>query len=218
VVQASGPGRDVPASRSGQLLATRPGVAAENLEDHHQASAWLDAEHQVLLAAITLANSQGRHADALADAEQALRLFQAVGHRPGEATMLNKVGWCHALLGQYEQARSFCQQALTLTAELGLPDVEIHVWDSLGYAEHHLGNLAEAAACYQHSLSMHQEFGDRYGEADVLTHLGDTRDAAGEPSQARDAWQQALDILDGLHHPDADQVRARLVGAGAQLA
>jgi hypothetical protein len=29
---------------------------------------------------------------------------------------------------------------------------------------------------------------------------------------AREAWQQALGILDGLQHPGADQIRAKLVG------
>ena len=28
--------------------------------------------------------------------------------------------------------------------------------------------------------------------------------------EARGAWQQALRILDDLHHPDADQIRAKL--------
>jgi DNA-binding SARP family transcriptional activator len=291
----------------------RPGVCPEHLADHQQALAWFEAEHQVLLAAITLADStgsdvhawqipwtmsdflqrrghwhqkaaiqhsavaaatrlgdtagqavslsllshacvslgdhdqalahcaaslrlyqqlgdrvgeakvhqflalaadrQGRYADGLSHDEQALRLYQATGHRAGEAYMLNNVGWTHALLGDYQKARVFCQRSLTLTAELGLRHIESHAWDSLGYAEHHLGNLAEAAACYQRALSMFREAGDLPEEADTLTRLGDTRHASGELPQARDAWQQALDILDELHHPDAEKVRARLASA-----
>jgi hypothetical protein len=52
--------------------------------------------------------------------------------------------------------------------------------------------------------------GDRYHEAAALTHLGDTRDAASQPDAAHTAWQQALDILTDLDHPDADRVRAKL--------
>ena len=127
-----------------------------------------------------LAERQGRYADALEHAEQALRLYQAIGDKASEADALNNVGWYHGLLGDYQQARAFCRQALTLSAEAGHHWLEGYVWDSLGYAEHHLGNLAEAAACYQRALSLHREAGDRFDEADTLTHLGDTRHAAGE--------------------------------------
>jgi DNA-binding SARP family transcriptional activator/tetratricopeptide (TPR) repeat protein len=166
--------------------------------------------HQFLAAA---ANGQGRYADGLSHYECALRLHQAVGHRTGEACVLNNVGWAHALLGDFQQARAFCQQSLTLAAELGMRHVECHAWDSLGYAEHHLGNFAEAAACYQRALSMFQEAGDLPAEAETLTHLGDTLHASGELPQARATWRQALDILDQLHHPDADKLRAKLASA-----
>jgi tetratricopeptide (TPR) repeat protein len=157
-----------------------------------------------------LAGRQGRHADALGHAEQALRLSRAIGDKASEADALNNVGWYHGMLGDYQQARAFCRQALTLSAQAGHRWVEGSAWDSLGYAEHHLGNLGEAAACYQRALSLHREVGDRFYEAEALTHLGDTRHAAGELAQAHEAWQQALTILDELHHPDADTVRAKL--------
>jgi tetratricopeptide (TPR) repeat protein/transcriptional regulator with XRE-family HTH domain len=166
-----------------------------------------------------LAARQGRYADALGHGERALRLYQAVADKASEVEALNNVGWYHGLLGDYEQARVFCRQALTLSAKAGHRRTEGHVWDSLGYAEHHLGNLAGAIACYQRALSRHREAGDRYHEAETLARLGDTRDAAGDPFLARDAWQQALHIFDELHHPDAEQVRARLstvTNAGSQ--
>jgi hypothetical protein len=47
-----------------------------------------------------------------------------------------------------------------------------------------------------------------------IADLGDAHHAAGNPDAARTAWRHALDILDQLHHPDADQVRARLNNPG----
>jgi tetratricopeptide (TPR) repeat protein len=82
-----------------------------------------------------------------------------------------------------------------------------------GYAEHHLGNLSEAAACYQRALGIARELGHRRNEADTLTRLGDTHHAVGDLPQAREAWQHALAILDDLHIPEADQVRAKLASA-----
>jgi tetratricopeptide (TPR) repeat protein/transcriptional regulator with XRE-family HTH domain len=157
-----------------------------------------------------LAVRQRRYADALRDAEEALRVYQAIGDKTGEADALNRVGWCHVLLGDYEQARVVCRRALSVCAETGHRRLEGHSWDSLGYAEHHLGNFAEAAACYERALGVLREFGERYPEAEALTHLGDTRHAAGDLPRAREAWQRALTIFEDMQHPDADEVRAKL--------
>ena len=124
--------------------------------------------------------------------------------------MLNGIAWCHALLGDYQQARAFCEQSLALIAELGGCDFEYSVWDTLGYIELHLGDFAQAAAHFEFALGLCRDHGDRYSEAGILTHVGDARHAAGELPQARQAWQQALAIYDDIHHPDADKVRAKL--------
>jgi len=146
---------------------------------------------------------QGRYADALGHAEQALALLRGAGDRAGEAGALNSVGWNHAMLGDYERARTFCRQARDLHREVGNRLGEAVACDSLGYAEHHLGRLREAAVRYQRAL-------DIYHQADTLANLGDTYRAAGEHAAARGAWEQALGLLTGLGHPDAEQVRARL--------
>jgi tetratricopeptide (TPR) repeat protein/transcriptional regulator with XRE-family HTH domain len=163
--------------------------------------------HQSLL---WVAEREARYAESLKHAEQALVLFQATDDQAGQASALNAVGWCHALLGHPQEARSFCRQALALNQERGNRRSEALTWDSLGYAEHQLGNFAEAAACYQRALSLFCEFGDRFYQADILAHLGDTHYAADEQDAARSAWQRALDILDDLHHPDAEHLRAKL--------
>jgi DNA-binding SARP family transcriptional activator/Tfp pilus assembly protein PilF len=161
-----------------------------------------------------LAERRGRYSDALGHQQQALRLSRAAGDKAGEAEALNNVGWCHGLLGDYRQARAFCRQALALCAETGHRRAEGHAWDSLGYAEQQLGNFGEAAACYQRALGIAREFGERWGEAETLAHLGDIRQAAGDLPRAVQAWRQALAILDDIHHPDADKVRAKLASAG----
>jgi tetratricopeptide (TPR) repeat protein/transcriptional regulator with XRE-family HTH domain len=161
-----------------------------------------------------LAERRGRYADAPAHPPPALPPATRAGDKAGEAEALNNVGWCHGLLGDYRQARAFCRQALALCAETGHRRAEGHAWDSLGYAEQQLGNFGEAAACYQRALGIAREFGERWGEAETLARLGDIRQAAGDLPRAGDAWRQALAILDDIHHPDADKVRAKLASAG----
>jgi len=46
--------------------------------------------------------------------------------------------------------------------------------------------------------------------AETLTYAGDAHHAAGDRPAARDAWQEALRVLEGMHHPDADELRAKL--------
>jgi len=48
-----------------------------------------------------------------------------------------------------------------------------------------------------------RELGDEHAQASTLGRLGDTYHVAGQPHQARSTWQQALNILTDLHHPDA---------------
>ena len=60
------------------------------------------------------------------------------------------------------------------------------------------------------ALGAYADVGDRYFRAHTLIHLGETYQASGDRPGAREAWRQALEILDDLHHHDAEAVRARL--------
>jgi tetratricopeptide (TPR) repeat protein len=157
-----------------------------------------------------LLSRRNRLASALGHARQFLDLSRAAGHQGRQALALNAVGWCQALLGDYQPALASCEQALVLHIELGDQHGEAHTWDSIGYAHHHLGDHVQAITCYRNALTMVRYLGDRYQEADTLGNLGDSHFAMGDSRAARGAWQQALTILDELNHPDAEQVRARL--------
>ena len=60
--------------------------------------------------------------------------------------------------------------------------------------------------------------GHRDGEAEALDHLGDAHQRAGNRAAARVAWQRALDILDDLGQPRADEVRRKLTPGTPRLA
>jgi DNA-binding SARP family transcriptional activator/tetratricopeptide (TPR) repeat protein len=157
-----------------------------------------------------LLGRQGRHAEALDHTERAFKLYQDTGRRAREAKALSTVGWYHALLGNPARAIEHCRQALPLLEELDDIGGQASTWDSLGYAHHHLGEHRRAAACFTRAVELYRADGTPLYEAEVLTHLGDTHAAAGDRDAARETWRQALTILDGLGHPDAEQVRDRL--------
>jgi DNA-binding SARP family transcriptional activator/tetratricopeptide (TPR) repeat protein len=153
---------------------------------------------------------QERPADSLQHCGQALLLFQAAGHRAGQAQTLNNLGWAHTLLGDPQRGRTLCLRALAMCRRVGDRAGEASTWDSLGYAEHQLGRYDKAATCYNRALGLYGELGYRFRAADTLTHLGDTHRTAGDAQGARQAWLQALEIYEDLHLPYADRVRDKL--------
>ncbi|MGE5830880.1 MAG: ATP-binding protein [Micromonosporaceae bacterium] len=153
---------------------------------------------------------RGDYDKALDSARQALNLYRAAGHDRGRALACNAIGWYHCLLGDYARGLTRCRQALNLFRQLGDQQGVASTYDSLGYAHHHLGNHPEAIDCYHEALRLYRGIEDRYYQAVVLVHLSDTLRALGERPAARSALSEAADILATLHHPDAEDARARI--------
>ncbi|WP_345072517.1 AfsR/SARP family transcriptional regulator [Phytohabitans flavus] len=153
---------------------------------------------------------RNRLPEALREVNRALSLVQASGHRAYEARFLNDLGWFHSLLGDHHQAIAHCEKALALCQELDDLNGQAATWDSLGQAHRQLGEYQQAITCYEYSLGLYRELADAYNEAITLADFGDTHFDAGDPDAARLAWQEALDILTRIDHPDAEDVRDRL--------
>jgi len=170
---------------------------------------------RLLLDLSRLHQRQGRLRHSLRSAQEAFGMYRELGDRLGEANALNHAGWTLDQIGDYEQALACCQQALVIMVALGDRHNAASTLDSLAYAYHQLGHHARAAACYRHSVRMHAEAGLTYQRALTLANAGDAYYAAGNPPAARDAWQEALHVLDGLHTPHADQLRAELQAIAA---
>jgi DNA-binding SARP family transcriptional activator/tetratricopeptide (TPR) repeat protein len=152
----------------------------------------------------------GQVVDALAHSERALALYSDAHDRAGEARALNSVGWYQVLLGQHGAALASCELALDLHRDLDNRYGQAATWDSLGLVHHHLGDYKQAARCYEEAVRLHRTIGDRGDEADVQIRLGDNYRASGLPHAARDAWKNALELLDELDHPGADEIRTKL--------
>jgi DNA-binding SARP family transcriptional activator len=165
-----------------------------------------------------VAVQQERPADALSHALRAQELYRAAGNRIGQTVGLADIGYCHAMLGDYQQALACCEQALAEIQEAGERDSEASVWDSLGYVHHRRGDHQQAITCYQRAIEICRERTDRYNEATTLDTLGDVHRSAGDNRAARRAWTLALRILDQLGHPEGDLVRAKLSSHGSDEA
>ena len=157
-----------------------------------------------------LANVRKEHRAALDLYAHAEELYGRAGRRAGSAAIANDVGWTRILLGEYEEALRDCENAVRIANEVGDRNVEAASWDSIGVARHHLGRQDEALDAYGRALAQYRELGDAYLTADTLAHIGDAHWAADARDKARAAWQEALAILEGLSHPEAEDVRAKL--------
>jgi DNA-binding SARP family transcriptional activator len=171
--------------------------ALELLDDLSDAAALADV-HRTLARSYARA---GQPAIALPHDEQALALYQLAGHRCGQATALNAIGWHHAHLGDPERGLPFCAAAFDLYQEIGDRHGVAITADSLGYIHRRLHRYDGAIAYYQRAVDLFNELGDRYEQADTLESLGDTFAAASDPAPARAAWQQAAAILGELGIP-----------------
>jgi tetratricopeptide (TPR) repeat protein len=160
---------------------------------------------------------QGDDRGALHHSELALELFHQVGHQAGQAKAFNAIGWYRTLLGEHEEALSCCERALFLQLELGSVTDQASTLDSIGYAQHNLGRYHDAAESYRRAVQLYRQVGDRYHEADTLIHLSDAHRAAGCEDEALRDWQQALDILDDLHHPRVDAVDQPVIPADSAV-
>jgi DNA-binding SARP family transcriptional activator/tetratricopeptide (TPR) repeat protein len=160
----------------------------------------------------SLFERQSLHLEALDHALAAYDLFRQTTDVAGQARSLNNIGWVYAHLGQHDEALTYCTRGLELSRQVGNRYGEATTWDSLGLI-HHMGrHFTDSIACYERALDIHLELGERLGSAVTLNHLAAVRCDAGQAAEARAEWRRALAILEELHHPDAEQVRARLAG------
>jgi DNA-binding SARP family transcriptional activator len=162
-----------------------------------------------------VAESRGWPAEMLEHSLRGQELFRRAGNEPGLAAAANDIGYCYAMLGDYEKAHTYCQQALDTIRDLGETTWEALTWDSLGLIEHKRGNLRRSIDCYRTGVGILRAAGDRFNKAAVLLGLGDVQQSAGYRQAARRSFQDALQIFEDLGHPDADSARARLSGAQA---
>ena len=173
-----------------------------------------DAELRLAVALAQL----GEPGQALSHSQRALKVYQAAGHDTGQATALNGIGWCHLMLGGYEQGLAACADAIERVGQADDPMIQYlraATLDSIGYAHHHLGRYRDAVASYREALHVYRGVGEVRLRAETLDHLGDTYLIAADPAAACAAWKQAVAILDDLRHPGAGPIRAKLGDHGS---
>jgi DNA-binding SARP family transcriptional activator len=203
-----------PAMEPVALASPRPGAAPGQPTDHRQALAWFEAEHQVLLAAVTLAaesrfdahawqipwavtpflQARGHWQEWAATQRTALAATTRLGDTTAQALSGRLLANACANLGDYDQALGHYASSLTLYQRLGnrLGQAKIH--QSLGVPAERQGRYADALGHAEQALRLYQAIGDKAAEAEALNAVGWYRGLLGDYQQARAFCRQALTL------------------------
>jgi tetratricopeptide (TPR) repeat protein/transcriptional regulator with XRE-family HTH domain len=196
------------------LSPLQPQALPEELADRSLALAWLQAERQVLLAAITQAAREGldTHAwqlpwaiatflnwqgywDELASVQQsALGAARRAGDRAGQAEAHRYLAQAQIRLGAYADAAAHLTEVIALSRELGRNNIEARAHIDLARALELQDRYPEALSHAGQSLQLYRAAGHRSGEASALNTLGWCHAHLGAHHQALQDCQQALTL------------------------
>jgi DNA-binding SARP family transcriptional activator/tetratricopeptide (TPR) repeat protein len=164
----------------------------EHFADPAEARAWLEAEHQVLLAAAAAASSSGLHTHAwqlpailrehflrsgrYAECAQSQRTALAAatrhGDRPAQALAHRSLGDALVYLDLREDAARHLDQAFALYRELDDQAGQAACHCALAHLSGSKGDHDQALYHAQHALRLYREAGDLAGEAAALNGVG----------------------------------------------
>jgi tetratricopeptide (TPR) repeat protein len=91
--------------------------------------------------------------------QQALALSQALGHRTGEASTWDSLGYAHRGLADYEQSAACYQHAIELYREIGDRYNEADTLTSLGDTWHAAGRPGAARETWTRALGILDQLG-----------------------------------------------------------
>jgi transcriptional regulator with XRE-family HTH domain/tetratricopeptide (TPR) repeat protein len=197
------------------LAPPRPGVAPERPGDHRQALAWFEAEHQVLLAAVTVALGMGSDSHAwqlpwamteylyrrgylrarVTAFGSAVAAATRLDDARGQAVSLRALGSACIDAADYDQARTHLERCLAQYQRLG--DRRGEAWTQVGFSR-----LAEVQRRYadalghgEQALRLYQAIGDQAGEALVLSSIAWAHALLGNHLRARAFGEQSLALI-----------------------
>jgi tetratricopeptide (TPR) repeat protein/transcriptional regulator with XRE-family HTH domain len=181
-----------PAHRPIALARAQPGVSPEALAEDEQAMAWLQAEQQALLGAITQAadggfdahawqlpwtltaffDRRGRWQDIIATQRIALAAARRLGEVTVQAHAHHQIGRAFTRLGQPIAAGGHELRAVSLFARIGDKDGQALAHIGIGWTLSDHGRYDGALDHAGQALELFRAAGDRHGQAGALNNLG----------------------------------------------
>ncbi len=149
---------------------------------------------QVALRRAHYADVTGDFPGAIAAAQAATRLAQAVRNAGIEAEGYLEWGRVLWRQGDYQEARILLERTLALAQVAELPQVAADSLRNLGIVCWYVGDLAGAQTCFEQAMPIYRELGNRQGEGSTLNNLGLVAVGQGNCVAAKGHFERVLDI------------------------
>ena len=196
------------------LAPAAPLVTPEKLADHRQALAWFGTEHQVLLAALRLAASEGfdihtwqlawtlwsffdrrgHWHDAAATQRTALDAANRLADPYAQAKCHGCLAYAYIRLNRYDDAHAHLLQALDMYQESDDRTGLAHTHRSLTWVLDRQGSYQPALGHAQRAFELFRTAGHRTGEARALNAIGWFHIHLGDHEEGLVHCQRALDL------------------------
>jgi tetratricopeptide (TPR) repeat protein/transcriptional regulator with XRE-family HTH domain len=200
------------------LAPPQPGVQPEHLAAYQEAAAWFEAEHHVLLCAVSLAAETGSEACAwqlpwamtsfldwrghwhewVAVQRTALAAATRHGDQAGQAVARRMLATACARLADYDEARAHLTESLQLYRVLGDRAGEASAHRTLCWVAEHQDHYDDALSHAGQALGLFRAIADQAGQAGALNSVGWCHAMLGDYQQARSFCQQALALYHEL--------------------
>lgn len=130
-------------------------------------------------------------------ADEALELFESVGHERGVAMALGARAVCHRLTGRPDLALPLLRRAVRIVTPTA-PAAAAHLRWGIARALADLGELDAAVAELERARRLAREVGDSHREAVVLRELAVVHGRQGRPARALAALGEAEQVFEAL--------------------
>jgi tetratricopeptide (TPR) repeat protein len=124
--------------------------------------------------------------------DKALDIHRRIGHRRGEAILLQAQAQYAHVGGQYKKARLLYEESLALSRALGLREWILGCLRGLGSLALITGDSQVAQSRYLEGLEKAEAWGNPFEARYALCGLGEVALAAGEPSKADGFFRRGL--------------------------
>lgn len=131
--------------------------------------------------------------------KSALTSSLQIDDRARQAKILNSIGICYGMMGQYAEAMEYFSKSLDLHQKLKNALSEADAHNNLGNVYKRIGDYTIAQSCYLRSLEIQDSLGNLAGRASALHNMAAVLDMTGEPEKALENFQKAADIYKSLN-------------------
>ncbi|MEV6644251.1 tetratricopeptide repeat protein [Amycolatopsis sp. NPDC051371] len=166
----------------------------------------VDQVRQTHLSLARIHASEGEYELALQHAEQALRHAEDGSDELAKADGFASLAMQNLHLLRHDEAGRFAARALSIYERIDHHEGQASVLKILGTADLRSGRLRQALEHHTRALALDRRLGDPYWEAHGLSQLADCHAELGEIEEAGQLRRQAIGLLRGLNHPDAEVI------------